>query len=83
MEIIEKFSINEPLFDLLWNHLITLLIVLSTSLHYCLIKRRPGTMLYFGPIQSMVIMIAVLENKFIDYEISNSIHIFISIIVLV
>lgn len=83
LEVIEKFVINEVLFDLLWNFLNTLVISLSVTAHYFFIKRYPQHAVYFSPVQSVIIIVGVLENKFITEEISNSIHIFISILVLV
>jgi hypothetical protein len=83
MEVIEKFVSNEKMIGLLWNFLLTLIIGFSVTGHYFIVKKFPQAMGYLGPVQSVVIIVAILENKFINEEISNSVHIFISILVLI
>lgn len=50
---------------------------------YFLIKKRPALTKYFSGVMSLLIIVGVFEAKAFVYKISSSIHIFLSILVLV
>jgi hypothetical protein len=68
---------------LVWNALIYLGIMASLIINYLVVCRYPEYTQYFSAIQSLVLMVGVLENKFMDYGTEDMININISILVLV
>jgi hypothetical protein len=66
METIEKITSQEKhdYIELLWMALIYLSIQIVFTAHYLLIKRKPEYIPYFGAVQSVFVVIGIMEDQF-------------------
>lgn len=75
LETADKMIFSEPLIVLIYNALISISVQAVLTGHYFFIKTRPRQLKYFTAIQSVVLIVGVVENKYINDDNENSIHI--------